>query len=59
MRCKWLTIKPLERTGDNGLKIRVSAVRFCPWPPQISLTLHYLQSGCAVTFRVAGVDRCD
>jgi hypothetical protein len=21
------------RTSDNGLKIRVSAVRFCPWPP--------------------------
>jgi len=21
------------RTSENGLKIRVSAVRFCPWPP--------------------------
>ena len=26
-RCKWLIIQPLK------LKIRVSVVRFCPWPP--------------------------
>jgi hypothetical protein len=53
---------------SRGLKIRVSVVRFRPWPPRISLALHHLQSGCAaevrwlcricaVTFRVGGVDR--
>ena len=26
----------------------MSVVRFRPWPPQISLTFHHLQSGCAV-----------
>src|ERR1700730_12486088 len=36
-RCKWLIIKPPE-PADNGLKIRVSAVRFCPWPPLKSET---------------------
>ena len=52
----------------GGLKIRVSVVRFRPWPPSISLTSDDLQSGCAaeirwlcricvVTFRVGGVDR--
>src|SRR5215471_9410512 len=48
--------------------MRVSVVRFRPWPPRISLALHHLQSGCAaevrwlcricaVTFRVGGVGR--
>jgi site-specific recombinase XerD len=32
----------------RGLKIRVSVVRFRPWPPSISLFSNDLQSGCAV-----------
>src|ERR1700694_4002584 len=39
------------RASDNGLKIRVSVVRFRPWPPQISLTSHHFQSGCAAEIR--------
>jgi hypothetical protein len=42
--CSWVMLDAKCR----GLKIRVSVVRFRPWPPQISLTLHNLQSGCAV-----------
>ena len=46
-RCKWLIVKPLEPSG-NGLKIRVSVVRFRPWPPLTFLFSYDLQSGCAV-----------
>ena len=30
----------------------MSVVRFRPWPPQISLTLHDLQSDCAWVFAI-------
>src|ERR1700686_1415170 len=45
-RCKLLIIKSLE--SATTLKIRVSVVRFRPWPPPISLFSNDLQSGCAV-----------
>jgi hypothetical protein len=33
--------------SDNGLKIRVSVVRFRPWPPLISLFSNNSQKRCA------------
>src|SRR5213592_4991031 len=46
---------PGRRTQREELKIRVSAVRFCPWPLRPALTLAIVSDGNRDVFRL--VDR--
>ncbi len=33
LRHEWVSVQAVRRSGIPGLKIRVSVVRFRPWPP--------------------------